>query len=179
MFKLFLIFLLAVYVRSELPPPPTPQPEQCESLQIPERFDCHPEDNSSQEKCEARGCCWRVEGKLPSPGVPFCYYPRYVLDSGYDYVNTSSYPDGQTGFLNRTYRSPYPRDVPLLKIDVEYQTNHRVRVKISDAENERYEAPYPKISKKANEILDDPQYVVDLSFWEQGFIVTRQDKSVM
>lgn len=174
---LAIVTFLVVFVDSQLPPPSRPSQQQCTNFEPAERFDCYPQPDPTQEKCEARGCCWdviKIAGV--SKAVPSCYYPRQY--GGYELVNSSSDASGQLLYLRRTFQSTYPRDVKLVRIDVEYQTNDRVRVKIYDAENERFEAPYPKIPVKTTKEVDDPNYVVDTNS-TLPFIVSRKDKTKM
>ena len=46
----------------------------------PYRFDCHPEDDVTEKKCEQRGCCWNGSGlgalRSTPLNVPYCYYPQ-------------------------------------------------------------------------------------------------------
>ena len=176
---LAIISLLAVFVNSQLPPPSQPSDEQCSNFQPAERFDCYPQPNANQEGCEARGCCWNIikDANLPK-GVPFCYYPKQY--GGYEVVNSTSSDSGQTVLLRRTFQSTYPRDVQLVRMDVEYQTNDRVRVKISDAENARFEAPYPKISQTSTtKAADNPNYVVATDPDNFPFVVSRKDGTTL
>ena len=175
--RLAIISLLVVLVESQLPPPSKPSEEQCSNFELAERFDCWPNPNPNQENCESRGCCWNVvdgAAGIGTKGVPFCYYPKH------NFVNGSSSDFGQTVFLSRTFQSTYPRDVQLVRIDVEYQTNDRVRVKISDAENARFEAPYPKISQTSTtKAADNPNYDVAIESNTFPFVVSRKDGTVM
>ena len=34
------------------------------------RIDCHPEPDATEQKCKAKGCCWKV-GK-----GPWCFHPK-------------------------------------------------------------------------------------------------------
>lgn len=115
--------------------PPPASKAVCDDLQIAERFDCFPEAGATQESCEARGCCWAVAERIlqePGPvpkGAPWCFYPRSY--GGYEAVNASDTPTGQLVFMKRTFPSPYPNDIQLVKVEVEYQTISRVRIKVS------------------------------------------------
>lgn len=180
MFKqLAIIALFAVFVESQLPPPSKPSQEQCSNFQQAERFDCYPLPNPNQQDCEAKGCCWNVvKDAGNTKGVPFCYYPRQY--GGYNFINSSSDDSGQTVYLSRAFQSTFPRDVQLVRIDVEYQTNDRVRVRISDAENARFESPYPKISKIATtKAPDNANYVVDINQDKFPVVVSRKDGTML
>lgn len=92
------------------------------------RFDCHPEDNPSQERCEARGCCWDGAKRL-QPGPPTCSFPENY--GGYVTVNITDASNGKLAFMERVFPSPYPDDVKTLRADSEYLTDSILRVKVT------------------------------------------------
>ena len=51
-----------------------------------DRVDCAP-NGSDQNKCEEKGCRWRVSN---TPGVPWCIYDPTVRNYGYEIVGESS-----------------------------------------------------------------------------------------
>lgn len=108
-------------------------PPKC--LLVPEshRFDCYPERHVvvTQELCESRGCCF-IESLLPAggkQGVPWCFYPpdfpSYTLDS----LNQTAL--GMVGLLVRREKAYYPRDIEMLRLDVEFETDTRLHIKVS------------------------------------------------
>lgn len=118
--------------------------DQCSNINDNLRFDCHPEQNATKSKCEARGCCWAVP-KQPglkydkySLGVPSCFYPTNY--PSYSVYNTSH--DGKTVFLKRSSPSYYPKDIMLLRMDIT-TTDNGANIKIYDPLNKRYEVPIP------------------------------------
>uniref|UniRef100_T1JFA2 P-type domain-containing protein n=1 Tax=Strigamia maritima TaxID=126957 RepID=T1JFA2_STRMM len=119
--------------------------KQCANIDDNLRFDCYPEDGASQEKCEARGCCWaqpkeNKEKSRGSLGVPFCFYPSNF--PGYYFVNSTQTEKGVTIFIERNTSSYYGNDVMLLKVDIEL-ARYGVRTKVYDPLKPRYEVPYP------------------------------------
>jgi len=60
--------------------------------------------------------------------VPFCFYPQNF--GGYKYVNVTEAQWGLTAFMRREFFSPYPDDVPLLRMDIKMETKERLRVKV-------------------------------------------------
>lgn len=113
-------------------PAPTPPPK---CLLVPEnqRFDCYPEQSVvvTQELCESRGCCF-IENSLPAGakrGVPWCFYPpdfpSYTLES----LNQTAL--GMVGLLVRREKAYYPRDIKMLRLDVEFETDTRLHIKVS------------------------------------------------
>lgn len=117
----------------ELPLPPKPDYAQCKLLNDLEKFDCLPEDGANANACEARGCCW-VELKTEkeqktSLNVPYCFYPPNY--QSYSFLNVTETAYGLNAFLRRKYRSPYPNDVEIIKMDVRYDTSTRLHVKVN------------------------------------------------
>uniref|UniRef100_A0A803TI31 P-type domain-containing protein n=1 Tax=Anolis carolinensis TaxID=28377 RepID=A0A803TI31_ANOCA len=130
----------------------TPPLAKCVSIPEDLRFDCYPERNTvvTQELCEARGCCF-VDSEQSSGstnGVPWCFYPpdfpSYTLGS----VNETEL--GLVGFLTRKAKAYYPKDIEKLQLSVEFETDTRLHVKITDATSPRNEVPLevPPVTKK-------------------------------
>lgn len=152
--------------------------KSCGHVDDNHRFDCYPELGASQQKCEARGCCWapaksRRENALDPAGVkldvPYCYYPLDYPGYANGVPTPTNY--GFTANLTRTTKSYYPNDILNLKMDVYYETDSRLRVKIYDADIARYEVPIqtPPFTSKAR----DPMYDIQLAS-PSGFTVTRK-----
>ncbi|XP_076207479.1 lysosomal alpha-glucosidase-like isoform X1 [Aptenodytes patagonicus] len=149
-------------------------PPKC--LLVPEshRFDCYPERHVvvTQELCESRGCCF-IESPPPAGGkrgVPWCFYPpdfpSYTLDS----LNQTAL--GMVGLLVRREKAYYPRDIEMLRLDVEFETDTRLHIKITDAANPRYEVPLevPRAMKRA----ENPIYSLDFSRDPFGVLLRRR-----
>uniref|UniRef100_A0A8B9QGR7 P-type domain-containing protein n=1 Tax=Apteryx owenii TaxID=8824 RepID=A0A8B9QGR7_APTOW len=152
---------------------PAPPPK---CLLVPEshRFDCYPERRVvvTQELCESRGCCF-IESSPPAGGkrgVPWCFYPRdfpsYTLQS----LNQTAL--GMVGLLVRREKAYYPRDIETLRLDVEFETDTRLHLKITDAANPRYEVPLevPQAMKRA----ENPIYSVEFSRDPFGVLLRRR-----
>ncbi|XP_068764111.1 lysosomal alpha-glucosidase-like isoform X5 [Struthio camelus] len=152
---------------------PAPPPK---CLLVPEsqRFDCYPERRVvvTQELCESRGCCF-IETPPPAGGkrgVPWCFYPRdfpsYTLQS----LNQTAL--GMVGLLLRREKTYYPRDIEMLRLDVEFETDTRLHLKITDAANPRYEVPLevPQAMKRA----ENPIYSVEFSRDPFGVLLRRR-----
>ncbi|XP_062463934.1 lysosomal alpha-glucosidase-like isoform X2 [Pezoporus occidentalis] len=149
-------------------------PPKC--LLVPEshRFDCYPERRVvvTQQLCESRGCCF-IESPPPAEGkrgVPWCFYPpdfpSYTLES----LNQTAL--GMVGLLVRREKAYYPRDIEMLRLDVEFETDTRLHIKITDAANPRYEVPLevPQVMKKA----ENPIYSLDFSWDPFGVVLRRR-----
>nr|XP_015216325.1 PREDICTED: sucrase-isomaltase, intestinal [Lepisosteus oculatus] len=107
-----------------------------------ERFDCYPEEDSNQDKCEARGCLWEPSD---TPKVPWCFYPHdfgYIADT---ITNTSS---GMLFQIRRNNKYPLNHkrqsaDIERLQVEIKYLNQHLLQFKIYDPSARRYEVPVP------------------------------------
>lgn len=170
---------------------------QCDDMPLSQRFDCHPGGNPTQTLCEARGCCWQEAEvpkrpkPFPSPrlhrptrgpalddlpiSVPFCYYPRDYRS--YSFVNATPTDHGYTAFLKLHTASGYPGDVALLRMDVLYETDTRIRVKIRDAQRVRWETPLPTVPL-VNTSATSPVYTFTPHLAEGAFTITRKSSGL-
>lgn len=112
---------------------------QCAVVDADNKFDCYPETSiATKEKCEARGCCWQAANQTQTQskglngkvtGVPFCYYPKDF--SGYKTGLKATTPTGFTVALSRNTTGFYPDDVMNLVMDIKYETEYRLRIRVS------------------------------------------------
>lgn len=72
---------------------------------------------------------------------PYCFYPTAY--NGYYILNKTENQEGATAFLKRGRSSNVAADIDLLRVDVVKQTNQIVRIRITDANNKRWEPPFP------------------------------------
>ncbi|XP_073709957.1 sucrase-isomaltase, intestinal isoform X1 [Misgurnus anguillicaudatus] len=104
-----------------------------------ERFNCYPEENSSMEKCKARGCIWKTSA---IPNAPSCYYPAAY---GYKASKVNDTSSGWTIDLERNTDYPPQRpqspDINKLRVEITYLSGHSLRWKIFDPDKKRYEVP--------------------------------------
>lgn len=149
---------------------------------IPEawRFDCYPERGVvvTRELCEARNCCF-LPASSPSSsasrppgrnGIPWCFYPPDF--PSYSLVSINDTSLGQKGTLVREVKTYYPADILTLEVEIRHETDSRLRVRITDPANSRFEVPIsvPTASKKA----ESPDYIVEISKQPFGLIVKRR-----
>ncbi|KAH8039100.1 hypothetical protein HPB51_005061 [Rhipicephalus microplus] len=141
------------------PFPATPEwKPQCPEAPVLERnrFDCFPENpDVDLSTCEDRGCCWavtNVRNDKDGPAarehfrdhVPKCILP---LNSGYRIAGPeeSLFAGYEVPLLRIPSPSRYGDDITHLKVRVHMQTPYRLRVKIYDSSEQRYEVPDPVI----------------------------------
>lgn len=106
--------------------------ESCAILSDNEKFDCYPEDGGNEELCSKRECCWQPKNNksvdFPPLNVPWCFYPKSY--GGYQYLNVSYSTNGVRAFMKRTFASPYPDDVQILRLDFHYESSDRLHLKV-------------------------------------------------
>ena len=131
------------------------------------RFDCWPEVNgAASQACETRGCCWR---STTSKGVPRCYFPT---DYGsYKASNVKVSAKGVTASLTRKDSTIFPPDIKTLRLQIDFHTESRLRIKISDPKQARFEPPVEVPTKAA--AVAKPQYRVKVTESPFSLIITR------
>ncbi|XP_071528131.1 lysosomal alpha-glucosidase-like [Panulirus ornatus] len=172
--------------------------KQCSGIPLSMRFDCHPGDSPSQSSCEKRGCCWeevkeipKRQNAFPAPrlhqpthgpaleevplNVPFCFYPRDY--KSYSFLNFTAEDYGYTGFLNMETPSGFPGDVPVLKMDVYFESKTRLRVKITDPARARWETPIPIVPVVTNG-TSNPLYSFNPHLADGAFTITRKSNGL-
>lgn len=156
-------------------------PPQCSTeyfTNLSNRFDCFPKAISVEETCLARGCCWKP--LTPNSKEPWCFYPQNY--KSYQIENITHVDShGLSLTYRNVFKSPYPNDILRMKVDVFYETESRVRVKIYDSDSIRYESPYPK-TVKDNQVVSDTKYHLDFGNVQNsnfGFAVTRKSSKTI
>ncbi|NWQ99983.1 MGA protein, partial [Paradoxornis webbianus] len=108
-----------------------------------DRFDCHPGEGASPERCRSLGCVWNET--TSAPRVPYCHYDG--PDNGYVASEIRYWDTGAAAAVNRE-RGDVTSDVTgdvigNLSLQVTFHTDHLLQFKISDATARRYEVPVP------------------------------------
>lgn len=150
------------------------EPESCSGVFESWRFDCYPERGVvvTEDLCRARNCCFvRTE----TNGVPWCFYPPDF--PSYNLVALNETETGLSGKLVRTRKTYYPKDVEVLQLDVLFESDSRLRVKITDPAQDRFQVPLdvPRVEKRAA----DPSYTVEFSKEPFGIIVKRKQNGAV
>nr|XP_006826059.1 PREDICTED: maltase-glucoamylase, intestinal-like [Saccoglossus kowalevskii] len=128
-----------------------------------DRFDCYPEPNANQIKCESRGCIWAQPQS--DENAPWCYYP-----SVYGYEITGEPLETTLGKtmevlwiddIPKRYSDDVSTTIEKLRVDIEHQTDTRLRIKIYDENANRYEVPLqlPEVTTKAESPLYAVEYI--------------------
>jgi hypothetical protein len=154
--------------------------QQCEQPSDAARFDCYPEDSPTQEKCEARKCCWKAPfqqsnlNNLGDPDVPNCYYPSDFPN--YEVTSNDPTDFGQRIHIVKSQTTYMPNDILKLTVDLIYETQQRLRIQIYDSSNRRYQVPLevPVVEKKA----DMTDYNVVVNSKPFSLVVTRKSTGV-
>ena len=160
--------------------------QQCEQSMDLARFDCHPDDGASQERCEARKCCWRLPMQQANStekhrtsfqdiDVPLCYFPSDFPT--YSVVSNETTDFGQRIRIVKSQTTFMPNDILDLTVDLIYETQQRFRIRIYDSVNKRFEVPLdvPVVEKEAD-MTDYEVKVVQQPF---AILVTRKSTGVI
>ncbi|XP_027730072.1 lysosomal alpha-glucosidase-like isoform X2 [Vombatus ursinus] len=154
---------------------PVEPPGKCISVPESQRFDCYPEWDTvvTPELCQMRGCCFLQSSSRGGP--PWCFYPPDFPSYTLKTLNRTEL--GFLGVLTRTVKTYYPRDVLVLQLQVDLETDTRLHIKLTDPNNSRYEVPLevPSATKKA----ENPLYSLDFSRDPFGILVKRRGSGVV
>ncbi|KFV67367.1 Sucrase-isomaltase, intestinal, partial [Dryobates pubescens] len=111
-----------------------------------------------QSLCSRRGCCW---SPLSDPNAPWCYFSSdhgYTVDG--DLVTT------QQGLQAALARLPSPslfgQDIDNLLLTSQLQTPNRLRFKITDPNNQRYEVPHEHVGSFTDPAASNLNYKVEV-----------------
>uniref|UniRef100_A0A3B3SMS2 Alpha glucosidase 2 n=1 Tax=Paramormyrops kingsleyae TaxID=1676925 RepID=A0A3B3SMS2_9TELE len=148
-------------------------PQSCSAIPENWRFDCYPERIVvTQDLCEARNCCFvQVSPENPPSknGIPWCFYsPDFPT---YSVATLNETQLGYTAQLKKAEKTYYPMDIETVQLDVMFETDSRLHVKITDPASRRFEVPIsvPNATKKA----PSPLYTVEFSKNPFGLKVKR------
>ncbi|XP_015428145.1 PREDICTED: LOW QUALITY PROTEIN: putative maltase-glucoamylase-like protein FLJ16351 [Myotis davidii] len=133
------IFLLFLVLDNTPDPPFSPQ---CTEIPESHRIDCAPGEMVSKETCRDRyKCCWKP---VSDTNVPRCFFPRnwgYEVNGSLKHEHT-----GLTAGLKKLSNPPrFGNDVPNANFTAEYQTPRRLRFKITETNNTRYEVSHEHV----------------------------------
>lgn len=131
----------------------------------------------TQGQCEAKGCCWS-----PTSGgsnFPWCFFPEVVDCGEYSATDVKQTPTGIVATLELVNEGCeyYGQDLPLLTLQVDYETDDRLHVKIFDAQKPRYEVPESVFPRPAATQSHEKTSNFRFGFVSKpfGFYVSRAD----
>ncbi|XP_063281157.1 LOW QUALITY PROTEIN: maltase-glucoamylase-like, partial [Prinia subflava] len=106
-----------------------------------DRFDCHPGEGASRERCEHLGCIWNET--TSSDRVPYCHFNG--SDNGYAASEIQYSATGATAAvsLERRGRPGDAAAIAALHLEVTFHTDRLLQFKIYDPASHRYEVPVP------------------------------------
>ncbi|NWY03495.1 MGA protein, partial [Nothoprocta ornata] len=114
-----------------------------QEFSVNERFDCHPSQDATKEKCEQLGCTWNEI--ISDSSIPYCYYNSDNSYSVEDVKYTSSGLTANLTVSNINTKAFENSTLPIgtLRLEVKYHDNNMLQFKIYDYQNKRYEVPVP------------------------------------
>ena len=146
----------------------------CSSVPPSLRLDCHPAPNATQNECLQSNCCWSPSDVA---GLPWCFYPP---SSGYAVSSAPvRFRSGVSARLRLKSPGPFPsQDIHELLFSVSFDSSTRLRVRITDANNARWEPPDIVREDGCGSGTcgaEDPLFDVAFTADPFGFAVIRRD----
>lgn len=136
----------------------------CSDVPGEQKFDCYPDAPVNEDECVKRGCCFSVrqnrstESSLPPLNVPECYFPSNY--TGYAIKDVVETPRRLLIKLERVQRSGFVGDVSNINILVSHIDDYSLRIKITNADSQRFEVPI-QLHYQTKELIN-PLYSVKL-----------------
>ncbi|KAJ7995347.1 hypothetical protein DPEC_G00243620 [Dallia pectoralis] len=141
----------------------------CPNIPQGERVDCFPDAGASMSECQKRGCCW---GPLDDRNVPWCFF-----STNHGYTVVSEEKPNSHSLSARLKRQPAPTlfgsDIEELSFLAEMQTANRLRFKISDPLNKRFEVPHQHVKELVPQAPGSLNYEIELSHEPFSLTVRR------
>ncbi|XP_052438648.1 sucrase-isomaltase, intestinal-like [Carassius gibelio] len=131
---------------------------ECPNIPEGERVDCFPDGSASQQKCLERGCCW---SPLSETNVPWCFFSK---NHGYSVISESK-PDSthiEAKLTRMDAPSLFGADIKELTFSAEMQTENRLRFKITDANQARFEVPHEHVQSLSDTPSGPLKYRLEL-----------------
>uniref|UniRef100_A0A8C1T534 alpha-glucosidase n=1 Tax=Cyprinus carpio TaxID=7962 RepID=A0A8C1T534_CYPCA len=110
------------------------------------------------QKCLERGCCW---SPLSETNVPWCFFSK---NHGYSVVSESK-PDSthiEAKLTRMDAPSLFGADIKELTFSAEMQTENRLRFKITDANQARFEVPHEHVQSLSDTPRGPLKYRLEL-----------------
>ncbi|XP_074615489.1 putative maltase-glucoamylase 2 isoform X3 [Acropora palmata] len=130
---------------------------------------------ASRVSCQSRGCTWEERSEK---GIPWCFFPQGYR-GGYRIEETMQVT--KLGYQARLKRRSditiYDKAIDEVGLDVEFQTEDRLRFKLYDSRNKRYEVPVPM--PKATEKAVNPKYKIEFKGDPFSLKISRKDNGAV
>uniref|UniRef100_A0A672PCA1 alpha-glucosidase n=2 Tax=Sinocyclocheilus grahami TaxID=75366 RepID=A0A672PCA1_SINGR len=110
---------------------------------------------SLQQKCLERACCW---SPVDEANVPWCFFSK---NHGYSVVSESQ-PDSTRELTRMDAPSLFGADIKELIFYAEMQTENRLRFKITDANQARFEVPHEHVQAPSSPPTGPLKYRLEL-----------------
>jgi alpha-glucosidase len=132
----------------------------------------------NNERCLSAGCCW---SRSPDLNTSWCYQAADSFDVGY-FVDAPSLLETDNS-ITATLKRKLPTttvfgdDINTLSFQLHYETPSRMRVRITDGENQRWEIPQSVVSRPTDDRVSSKQSDFSVSIQHDPFSIEVKRKS--
>ncbi|XP_043851669.1 sucrase-isomaltase, intestinal [Dromiciops gliroides] len=145
------------YVSGTTPSTPGKCPSDANS-NINGRINCIPDQYATETLCAQRGCCW---SPLDSTTQPWCIFGE---NHGYRVYERGTTNSGLQLKLSRiSSPSLFGNDINNVLLTTQSQTASRLRFKITDPNNKRFEVPHQYVTEFTQPAASDTKYDIQVT----------------
>lgn len=131
---------------------------------------------TTKDDCERKGCCWAPTEVV---GTPWCFHRSQNVCSGYEAsVNKEDVTEISADLSLKGECRIFSPDVRQLKLTVDYETDTRIHIKITDKAGKRFEVPenmLPRPKSSPGTSRDSAAYEFVMNKNPFTFKVVRKD----
>lgn len=120
------------------------------SIEDSQKIDCG-YAGIDESACVAKSCCWSPAGDNSS--TPWCFNSGSSSSGGYSLDSIKETPNGYVGKMSKIGESS-STTIAQLSLEITFETVDFVRVKMTDAQNARWEVPQSVIPRTKNILLN-------------------------
>ena len=125
--------------------------------EVSSRLDCAPDKPNDKNVCSERHCCY---SETNEKGAPKCFFPSDYV--GYQVKDVKHETNKVVATLERQQASGLPKDVKNVQVVVTMVSDASLRIKVTDVDHKRFEAPQPKLTIDDSASVKDALYAVDI-----------------
>ena len=143
---------------------------ECDKIDLKDRFDCFPDNNTNELECEHRGCCWSPASNNKNyNSAPSCFFPKNFPN--YKVVSKKSQTNDLTFSIEKSSPTFRPKEILKLQAKIISETKQRVRVQITDPNKNRFQVPLTNDEYKVDSSLNSDETDYEIQVEENPFSI--------